>query len=68
MRLCGPARGFVAWVLLVGSVASCGLFVSFDRYDTSPLGAEAGVLYAVGGTIDGLGDAKVTLALMARRR
>ena len=47
---------FAVLLLLSGAVVSCGLFVSFGRYDTSQTSQNEAVLRAVSGTIDGLGN------------
>ncbi len=57
------ALGFAAFALLVASLVSCGLLVSFDAYDTETGGGAGGFTYAIGGSADGLGDAQVMLAL-----
>ncbi len=46
--------------LLLACLASCGLIVSFDDFDTGPGGAAG--KFAIGGTVDGL-DGPVTVGL-----
>ncbi|CAN5921597.1 hypothetical protein BH11MYX4_BH11MYX4_34880 [soil metagenome] len=51
-------------LLVVAGLASCGLFVSFDEFDTST--TTGGARFAVGGFVDGLGsspNARVSLTL-----
>ncbi len=50
--------------LLLASAASCGLFVSFSSYDTaSSTSGPSQSLFSVGGDVDGLEGAKVTVTL-----
>ena len=54
-------------VLLLGCLASCGLFVSFDDFDTNTSGGGgSGGQLAIGGTVDGLGGPTGTLHAGAR--
>lgn len=55
---------FAIVALLVGCLASCGLFVSFDDFDTSGSSSGGdGARFVVGGNVRGLGVAKATLTL-----
>ena len=56
-------RRAAALVLLLGCLASCGLLVSFDDFDTSAIGGSSGGQFAVGGRIEGLGGVMVALSL-----
>ena len=54
---------FVVTLLLAASVAACGVVVSFGDYNTTDPGASIAPLFAVNGTVDGLGTAQATLVV-----